>query len=421
MLNRTNSTTRFLWSVGGALALSFLLDSCSKMLSRPPERVGPPALVMHDSEPRLWLFLKQEEDRVLSVGGGRHNTGTTIIETLYHFDLQAHDTRTTDRIWKTRLLTLKDKDGGHTTEARLLGQDGNVVWLYLNDQAVAVSSKDGSRLADGKSIGERNPALQGLIPKELKFYAFDNALVLTAADSRRYKVRPPDYNAEPYQPADEEQFTRLQYMSTTWNGGYATNDFLVWQATFGGGWLGLYTEKEAADAGNDEFGGKLENPTSVIHESSGVRRAFWRARIGQTREFSEGRHDRLFDLRRVPDVPDFLDGGFLVRQGTRQPLALEDPAGLLVLHLTRLDEAGRIALTRLGPDLNEKWTSKMPFTDLRNRIEFPDRLLMYGLVQVTEKGVTGSQECIAALDLRDGRTQVWNVTLDRSIPAAELE
>jgi len=144
---------RFLWSVGGALALSFLLDSCSKMLSRPPERVGPPALVMHDSEPRLWLFLKQEEDRVLSVGGGRHNTGTTIIETLYHFDLQAHDTRTTDRIWKTRLLTLKDKDGGHTTEARLLGQDGNVVWLYLNDQAVAVSSKDGSRLADGKSMG----------------------------------------------------------------------------------------------------------------------------------------------------------------------------------------------------------------------------------------------------------------------------
>jgi hypothetical protein len=108
---------------------------------------------MHDSEPRLWLFLKQEEDRVLSVGGGRHNTGTTIIETLYHFDLQAHDTRTTDRIWKTRLLTLKDKDGGHTTEARLLGQDGNVVWLYLNDQAVAVSSKDGSRLADGKSMG----------------------------------------------------------------------------------------------------------------------------------------------------------------------------------------------------------------------------------------------------------------------------
>ena len=44
----------------------------------------------------------------------------------------------------------------------------------------------------------------------------------------------------------------------------------------------------------------------------------------------------------------------------------------------------------------------MPFIDLRNRIEFPDRLLMYRLVQVTEQGVTGSQECIAALDLRDG-------------------
>ena len=110
MFNGMNSTTRFLFSVGGAFALSFLLDSCSKMLSRPPERVGPPALVMRDSKPRLWLFVKQEEDRVLSVGGGRRNTGTTIIETLYHFDLQAHDTRTTERIWKTRLLTLKAAD-----------------------------------------------------------------------------------------------------------------------------------------------------------------------------------------------------------------------------------------------------------------------------------------------------------------------
>lgn len=421
MLNRTNSRARFLLSVGGALALPFILDSCSKMLSRPPERVGPPALVMHDSEPRLWLFVKQEEDRVLSVGGGRRNTGTTIIETLYHFDLQAHDTRTADRIWKTRLLTLKDKDGGHTAEGRLLGQDGDVVWLYLNNQAVAVSSKDGSRLADGKTIEERNEMLRGLIPKELKFYAFENSLVITAADSRRYKIRLPDYNAEPYKPANEEKFTRLQFMSTTWNGGYHTNDFLVWQATFGGGWLGLYTEKEAADAGNDGFGDKLANPSSVTRESMGARRSFWRARIGRTKEFSEGSHDRLFDLRRVPGAPDFLDGGFLVRQGTRQSLALEDPAGLLVLHRTRIDEAGRTALTRLEQDLREKWTSKMPFVDLQNRFEFPDRLLMYGLVQKTENGVTGSQECIAALDLRDGRTQVWNVTLDRGISATELD
>ncbi len=421
MLKRTKSTTHFLWLVGGAVALSFLLESCSKMLSRPPERVGPPALVMQDSEPRLWLLVKQEEDRVLSVGGGRRNAGTTIIEALYHFDLQAHDTRTAERLWKTRLLTLKDKEGGHTAEARLLGQDGNVVWLYLNSQAVAVSSKDGSKLGDGKLIEERNQVLRGLIPKELKFYAFDNGLVITAADSRRYKVRVPDYSAEPYQPTDEEQFTRLQFMSTTWNGGYHTNDFLVRQATFGGGWLGLYTEKEAADAGNDEFGRKLENPATVILESSGVRRTFWRARIGQTREFTEGSHDRLFDLRRVADSPDFLDGGFLVRQGTRQPLALEDPAGLLVLHRTRVDEAGRAALTRLDQDLHEKWTSKMPFIDLQNRIEFSDRLLMYGLVQVTQQGVTGSQECIAALDLRDGGTQVWNVTLDRGIAATKLE
>ena len=263
--------------------------------------------------------------------------------------------------------------------------------------------------------------MRGLIPKELKFYAFDNGLVITAADSRRYKVRLPDYSAEPYEPADEEQFSRLQFMATQWNGGYHTSDFLTQQALLNGRWLGLYTEKEAADAGEDGFGDKLANPGSVIRQSAGARRSFWTARIGRTKEFSEGSHDRLFDVSRVPDGPDFLDGGLFVRQGTRQPLTLETPAGLLVMHRTRLDEEGRAALTRLDGTLREKWTAKMPFSDLRNRFEFPDRLLMYGLVQVTAKGVTGAQESIAALDLRDGRTQAWNVTLDRSIPGPELE
>ena len=264
--------------------------------------------------------------------------------------------------------------------------------------------------------------MRGLIPKELKFYAFDSGLVITAADSRRYKVRLPDYSAEPYQPADEEQF----YPSPIH--GDAMERRLSHAATFS-------PSKHLSTAVGSAFTqrrkrptrartGSVENwriPASVIRQSAGVRRSFWTARIGRTKEFSEGSHDRLFDVSRVPDGPDFLDGGFLVRQGTRQPLTLETPAGLLVMHRTRLDEEGRAALTRLDRTLHEKWTAKMPFIDLRNRFEFPDRLLMYGLVQVTEKGVTGSQESIAALDLRDGRTRAWNVTLDRSIPAAELE
>jgi hypothetical protein len=404
----------------GTAAVS-LLSSCDTSRLEAPERLGPPSLVLHENEPRLWLLVKQEEFKEKMIGLSRRTSGTVIREVFYHFDLQAHDIRTAGKLWKTRLLTVKDKEGGHSAQARILGQDGNLIWLFLHEQPVAVASSGGTKLADRALLEQRNPALRGLLAKEPKFYAFEQGLVVTTADSRRYRVRSTDFVAEPYQAANEEQFSRLQFMATQWNGGYHTGDFLTQQAMLNGRWLGLYTEKESADAGEDSFGDKLANPSSVLRESAGARRSFWTARIGQTKEFSEGSHDRLFDLTRVPGAPDFLDGGLLVRQGSRQPLALEAPAGLLVMHRTRLDEEGRAALTRLDETLHEKWTTKMPFIDLRNRFEFPDRLLMYGLVQVTEKGVAGSQECIVSLDLRDGRTQAWNVSLDRSVPGTELE
>ena len=408
------------WFLVAPAALS-LLAACEWSDVEPPQRLGPPGLVVHENEPRLWLFVKQEEQKQRRVGSSRWSSGTTIGETLYHFDLQAHDTRTTDRVWKKRFLTLKQNQGGNSAQARILGQDGNVVWLFVHDQPVAVSSADGSVLADRDQLEQRNSALQGLIPRELKFYTFDQGLVITAADARRYKVQSSDYTAAPYRPASEEIFTRSQIMSTTWNGGFPTSDFLTRMATLGGRWLGFYTEKEAADASDDGFGDNLKDPSSVLAEGSRARRTFWSARIGKTKEFSEGSHDRLFDVTRVPGAPEFLEAGLLLQQGTKQPLMLHDPKGLLVLHRTRLDAEGRLALTRLDESLHEKWRATLPFLELGNRYEFPDRLLLFGAAQLTSNGVTQWQESIVALELRDGRTRAWNVTLERSVPSADLE
>jgi len=68
----------------------------------------------------------------------------------------------------------EEKEGGRNAEARILGQDGDVVWLFLHDQPVAFAPADGTIVANRKEIEQRNLALQGLIPKELNFYAFDN-------------------------------------------------------------------------------------------------------------------------------------------------------------------------------------------------------------------------------------------------------
>ena len=353
--------------------------------------------------------------------GGTRTIGKWVTEIYYHFDLQAHDPATTDRLWKKRLLTVKDDSGGHTAQARILGPDGDMVWLFLNDQPVAVSSMDGSTRADRRTLEENNPALRDLIPKDLDFYAYDGGLVFVAADARRWRIRGSDFHAEPYTPPNDEYFRNVQFMATRWNGGYQTRDFLVRQIILHDRWVGFYNEKEAEDAGQDEFGDRIatgepgSNPDRVYYETSQARRTFWTARIGKTKEFSEGRHDRLFDVTRIPGAPEYLEAGLLIQQGTKKPLRLKDPDGFLILHKTRIDEEGRLALTRLDDNFKRQWTATLPYHDLRNRYESPGHLLLYGIVQQTEKGVTGTTERLVALNLSDGKTQSWNVPAEKRV------
>ena len=108
-----------------------------------------------------------------------------------------------------------------------------------------------------------------------------------------------------------------------------------------GRWIGFFNEKEAADAGDDEFGDKIatgepgSNPDRIYYESSQARRTFWSARIGKTKEFTEGRHDRLFDVTRIPDAPEFWKRD-CSSGGNETTVALENSNGFVVLHRTRL-------------------------------------------------------------------------------------
>jgi hypothetical protein len=52
----------------------------------------------------------------------------------------------------------------------------------------------------------------------------------------------------------------------------------------------------------------------VRHEQLRAAAASWPADHGE--QFSEGAHDRLFDVTRVPGAPEFLRAGFLIRQGS---------------------------------------------------------------------------------------------------------
>ena len=136
MLILTKRSGRVLIS-HASLALAVSLSSCNRSSFRPPEREGPPALVQEAGQPRVWLLLKQEEQKSRYLGGTR-TIGKWVTEIYYHFDLQSHDPATADRLWKKRLLTVKEEGGGRVAQARLLGQEGEVVWLFMNYGTVAI-------------------------------------------------------------------------------------------------------------------------------------------------------------------------------------------------------------------------------------------------------------------------------------------
>jgi hypothetical protein len=394
-----------------------------------PQRLGPPLFLEGGDTPRLWVVTKQEEQRIVRTGrGGRFGSRNTVGETRYHFDLNCHDARTAARVWQKRLLTLKSSEGGNTAAVRILGPAGDLVWLFVRDQPVALSAKDGSAMIDGAAIAQRNAALAGVMPREQKFFLFDDGLVILTADGRRRRVQVPQFTLTDYKPPNEDQFRRAQYNALQWNGGFSTKEFTARTTMLGGRWIGLFTEREAADAGNDQFGDRLPQPERVLDEGRGVRRQFWTARIGKTREFTEGARDRLFDVTPVASnagggveaggVRDYIESGFIVAQGTKQPRQFNDPLGLLVLHRTRIDAEGRLALTRVDEQLHERWTATLPIQELQNRYEIPGALLLYGSTQLEEQGITSWQEFIVNVSLGDGKVSAWNVTLEQPISAA---
>ena len=73
-----------------------------------------------------------------------------------------------------RRLTVIDNDGGYNAEGRIPGQEGEHVWLFLHKGKgpVAVLSALGELVLDRVRLESLNPELRGLIPAELKFYAF---------------------------------------------------------------------------------------------------------------------------------------------------------------------------------------------------------------------------------------------------------
>ena len=485
----------------GACVLAMLLSACSNSSFDPQERSGPIGLVDTGSGKQAWLAITQEEERSRNVGGGSRRVGKWVTESHYHLRLQAHDPATTQRLWMKSLKVLRDKEGGRSAQIRILGQQGEIVWVWLHDQVLALSARDGSVIADRSALEQANPAIQGMIPGELKFHTFVGALVITLADARRVRIEVPGFRATPYQIQDERQFSYAVSLGTTWNGGHDTREFGVRHGRFGKDWIGLLSEKEARDAEDDSRGDHYADSADIDDERELARRTFWQAAAtdwsedflmyggrkgvqgycedraesaalnddsnafmraaagGNLDDYSNGARatapathqqrirecvrtfdaekfkrittleriagagewlqGRLLKAEAVPGAPEWIQRGILMKPAVRAPLRLEDPDGVLVLHRTRMDAQGRLALSRVdGTFARTSWTAVLPYDVLTNRWHLGSHLLLNGNWSEVREGVTTRHEALLSLDLANGRWQAWDIGADAPVAAS---
>jgi hypothetical protein len=410
------------WLLGTCLLIG--IAGCSRSHLASPEVAGPIALVDAAGTPRLWALTRQEEVRTATVGFSSRSGGTRD-DTVFHFAIEAFDPASARPAWKRRLVTLGDPQAqgprpsrviGSSADGRLLGQDADVVWLLIDDQPLAVRVADGSVVADASIIEQRNPGLKGRLPREARYYGFDNGLVLMSADARRLVIRGPQLQAIPYVPtpapaAAPERMANGRERIVPLRP--PIGEAPARQVVLGGRWLGLYSEREAADLAGDLFGDKVRYPYSVLDEGAQVRRAFWRGRIVAARRFDDA-FERVVDLAPIADAPAFIRGRFVEDGTTGKPMRLDAPAGLLVRHSTRIDVEGRLALTRLDSDLRPRWTAELPLSDSSIRTpvrqwQLPGRIVLAGIREHVENGRTAREPHLVTVRLSDGVWQAWNL------------
>ncbi len=414
------------WLVITALVLA----GCNRTHFEPPELEGAPVMVRNGGQARLWVLSRQEEQRTVGYGWGHRSTGGFRTDTFYHFRVQAFDPQLARPTWTHTVLTLGDPKAhgsrsrviGSQASGRMLGQVGDRVWLLVDDQPFALRASDGEEVADVAAIEAANASLKGLLPHEAKQYAFDDGLVFMGADGRSFVLRGASLQAEPYVPKQPEATP-----SPLKANGMPE---IVPSLPFGevkarlvrmdGQWRGLYTDKEAADAADDDRGMHLRWPYTVLDEGKASRRRLWNAHTAGAQRFEE-HFQRLASLQPMPDSPVFLNGRFLTASPNGAPLLLQAPAGVLVWHSTRVDRDGRLALTRLDAGLRPLWTTELPLseTDLANPLRdwlLPGQVVIMASLQTEVDGMSRREPHLVSVSLADGSRRAWNLRAEQAVP-----
>jgi len=412
------------------VGLAALLSACSNARFETPQVQGPIGLVQADAGRQLWVLQKQEEVREVRSGtGGRRNSIASLRkDTFFHFDVLAFDPVSVQPLWKQRIVTYRDDEVtpgqvipsriiGSAVSGRLLGQDGSLVWLLVDSDPYALDAETGAIVHDSESLQRLRPELAGLLPSEARLWDFDQGPVITLADARVVRLSGHDVQVQDHVPRAAPsppvplkangmpRVVPLRLMTPL-----VRHKVLSEQA-----WLALYTDDEAADAVDDTFGDHALFPYSIDDDGPMARRTFRRIRLAPTQRFDEA-FLRIVEQAPVPGSPVLLRGRFVRDPATDAPVKL-DNEDLLVWHRTRIDDEGRLLLSRFGPDLVVRWQVELPLTDGGADLpvhawQLDGHLVVHGIAQRVDDQVRIREPHLVSVSLHDGTLSAWNLATD---------
>ena len=239
--------------------------------------------------------------------------GNQTRRTRYGVDLWLHDVSDPTRM-ETLPIVERGEEMALIGSARGIGFDGRRYWFF-GSTLVGLDLKSRERVGVAE-LARANPALAKSFVEDGKAYRLMGNRIVVGG----FEIDPATLVATPH--TDGAQSLLSYDEQRDISGPDPARYFWHGDLKSEREWFGLLSEEEAKD-----------RALRLRVRSTGVKRSFWRGRLGE--------------LKRVSDV-EYVDGSLLRAEDRPGALRLEEPAGYLVLHrsaetllVTRVDEAGK--------------------------------------------------------------------------------
>ncbi len=398
---------------------------------------GAPLRTAQGGVDRAYLLGTQSQTVYLPARRG----GTRLRTDYLHVDLWTVDATSATVARRQRLRTFKDNErAGRILPAfRILGADGTTLWLDI-EGPLGVSLVDGRRVADGAEIERRNPQLTGRLINGPGYIAFGrNGLQLTLDDASQWRIDAADLSAA----GRDTPVSRPDGIVPPANAQpSSTSHFQTRALETGDRWLGVLTDAEADQLGKppvvpgretDERPGAMQQFLEASHVPAPLNEPLpqpyrlWGARVKQVsaapRDWPAelpdnwGTRPKFSAYQALPEAPAFLRAGLLRTRGDAEfPLWYRNPDSVLVLHVDRLGDAGRLQIARVsGPLGKPVWNAALPLVALASVMKGEGDLLLWGSeanARNSGAGIDAVRHKLVRVDVATGATLVLDLSAE---------